>query len=554
MPAVNIEITATAIKMADTDIIYKVEHYKESLTTDTYNLAETETFSGKTGDIVTATQKTYTGFTYNLNNTHNVISGEILGDGSLVLKLYYTRNSYALTTTAGTYISSVTGGGTYKYGQSVSITSTLASATGYTYSFSKWTSSDTSAVANSTTKNTTIIMPAKNVTMTASATRTAITYTISYTLNSGTVSGTNPSTYTVATSAITLINPTRTGYTFKGWTGSNGTTASTSVTIAKGSTGNKTYTANWTDNINPSSPTLTVTSGTSGNNGWYKSNVVVKITAGTDSGSGVSKTTYVLSGATTKAETTITSGNTITISAEGSTVIKAYTYDKSGNVSAVKSLTVKKDTVAPVINLNKATFSGAIFNSTTAQITANGYGTDATSGISSYSYYNGTAWQTSNVIPATSTTTKFRFRVYDKAGNVSYTDTYSNFNRFMFITQIYENLLGRTPCMSDVYYWATTRYVELGNEGYSGKQMQIIGIEMGISDEANALTNTKFIEGLYLAYFGRDYESSSTKSSVTTKLTSGTYDRRGLIAYLLKSTEFTTTCTKWGFTYSTSIQ
>lgn len=71
-----------------------------------------------------------------------------------------------------------------------------------------------------------------------------ISYTIGYTLNGGSVSG-NPTSYNVTSNAITLKNPTKTGYTFKGWTGSNGSTPQTSVSIAKGSIGNRTYTANW---------------------------------------------------------------------------------------------------------------------------------------------------------------------------------------------------------------------------------------------------------------------------------------------------------------------
>ncbi len=71
-------------------------------------------------------------------------------------------------------------------------------------------------------------------------------YTISYTLNSGTVEGTNPGTYTVDSNTITLINPTRPGYTFTGWTGTGLSAATKDVTIAKGSTGDRTYTANWT--------------------------------------------------------------------------------------------------------------------------------------------------------------------------------------------------------------------------------------------------------------------------------------------------------------------
>lgn len=96
------------------------------------------------------------------------------------------------------------------------------------------------------------------------------------------------------------------------------------------------------DTTVPSSPGIAVTSGTSGNNGYYRSNVVVKITAGSDSQSGVNKTTYILTGSTTKSETTISSGSTITISNEGTTTITAYTYDNVLNRSSAKQLTIKK--------------------------------------------------------------------------------------------------------------------------------------------------------------------------------------------------------------------
>lgn len=104
------------------------------------------------------------------------------------------------------------------------------------------------------------------------------------------------------------------------------------------------------DTTVPSSPGIAVTSGTSGNNGYYRSNVVVKITAGSDSQSGVNKTTYILTGSTTKSETTISSGSTITISNEGTTTITAYTYDNVLNRSSAKQLTIKKDATAPTIS------------------------------------------------------------------------------------------------------------------------------------------------------------------------------------------------------------
>ena len=77
---------------------------------------------------------------------------------------------------------------------------------------------------------------------------TAVKYNITYNLNGGTVSGTNPTQYYVTSNAITLINPTKTGYTFTGWSGTGISGTSTSVTIAKGSTGDRSYTANWSAN------------------------------------------------------------------------------------------------------------------------------------------------------------------------------------------------------------------------------------------------------------------------------------------------------------------
>lgn len=77
------------------------------------------------------------------------------------------------------------------------------------------------------------------------ATWEIIDYTISYTLNGGTVSGTNPTTYNTESDEITLINPTKSGYTFTGWSGTGITGTSTSVVIPTGSYGTRTYTANW---------------------------------------------------------------------------------------------------------------------------------------------------------------------------------------------------------------------------------------------------------------------------------------------------------------------
>ena len=74
--------------------------------------------------------------------------------------------------------------------------------------------------------------------------KNAVKYSITYDLSGGSVSS-NPSEYTIESSAITLNNPTKTGYTFTGWTGTGLSSSNKSVTIPKGSTGNRSYTANW---------------------------------------------------------------------------------------------------------------------------------------------------------------------------------------------------------------------------------------------------------------------------------------------------------------------
>ena len=71
-------------------------------------------------------------------------------------------------------------------------------------------------------------------------------YPISYDLAGGTVATPNPTVYTAGTAAITLVNPTREGYTFTGWTGTGLDAATMEVTIASGSKGDRNYTATWT--------------------------------------------------------------------------------------------------------------------------------------------------------------------------------------------------------------------------------------------------------------------------------------------------------------------
>ena len=123
-------------------------------------------------------------------------------------------------------------------------TFTLVNPTMKGYTFAGWTE-----IYSNTDKGMTVtIEKGSTGKLLFQARWTLNTYTIDYELNGGTVDGTNPTTFTVNSDDITLINPTKTGYTFAGWTGTGLTAATQTVTIAKGSVDNRSYTATWTIN------------------------------------------------------------------------------------------------------------------------------------------------------------------------------------------------------------------------------------------------------------------------------------------------------------------
>ena len=162
------------------------------------------------------------------------------------------------------------------------------------------------------------------------------------------------------------------------------------------------------DDIAPNVPTISL-SGTNGNNGYYKSNVTVTITAGSDGQSGENQVRYSVSGAQTINETTTTAGTTsanITISTDGTSTITAYTIDKAGNVSIAKTQVVYKDSTAP----STASLTVGTVGETSIAVAASG--ADATSGIYSYEFQRSTTSSTSGfttVATQTSTATSLSY-------------------------------------------------------------------------------------------------------------------------------------------------
>ncbi len=73
---------------------------------------------------------------------------------------------------------------------------------------------------------------------------TPINYTVTYNVNHGELTG-ETTNYTIESGAVSLPNPTRTGYAFKGWYDNADCNGAQISVIPTGSTGDKTYYAKW---------------------------------------------------------------------------------------------------------------------------------------------------------------------------------------------------------------------------------------------------------------------------------------------------------------------
>ena len=208
-------LTTAAKWTSNTDTSYTVEYYLQNAGATGYDLAERVPLMGTTASTVTAEQKTYPHFTYKSSGSKS--SGTIAPDGSLVLKLYYTRDTYTVTFVGdGGTLESGNATQTVRYGNAA----TLPTFARKGYTFTGW-DKESNAVAED---------------LTVTAQWEINHYSIIYNLNDGINAESNPATYTVEDTVV-LTAPKRTGYTFEGWS-DNGT-------IALGSTGDKTFSANW---------------------------------------------------------------------------------------------------------------------------------------------------------------------------------------------------------------------------------------------------------------------------------------------------------------------
>ncbi len=125
----NVSATYTANFIPNQDTKYKVNHHLQELGKETYALYETETLGGTTNELTAAKQKEFAGFT-----VKEFTQKTIAGDGSTVVDIYYTRNTYEVLYQITGLIDANEKYATqrYEYGQKIRVLDAL-SKPGYTF-------------------------------------------------------------------------------------------------------------------------------------------------------------------------------------------------------------------------------------------------------------------------------------------------------------------------------------------------------------------------------------------------------------------------------------
>ncbi|WP_179090274.1 InlB B-repeat-containing protein [Paenibacillus sp. FSL H8-0548] len=199
------DTTYTARWTAKTDTPYQVVHLQQDINihSGTYTVVDKESYRGTTDTTVNSadvTPKVYEGFTFDPTAAQ---TANIASDGSTVLKLYYKRNSYAMTI-------NYNGSGEASKVVNVPFGATtgiyLGTPVWQGSTFTEWLSNPPSATPSAT-------MPAHNVEFTAQWTRNG--YTVSFNSNGG--SPVSNQTVEYGSQASKPDQPTKEDLVFGGW-------------------------------------------------------------------------------------------------------------------------------------------------------------------------------------------------------------------------------------------------------------------------------------------------------------------------------------------------
>ncbi len=115
------------------EVVYKTEHYKEDASGN-YVLADTVTAKAQPDTSVTANEKIYTGYTLDESHADTVKSGTVENSGTLVLKLYYKRNTYEILYQLNGGTNNESNPASYRYGDSIALSDPVREG----YAFGGW--------------------------------------------------------------------------------------------------------------------------------------------------------------------------------------------------------------------------------------------------------------------------------------------------------------------------------------------------------------------------------------------------------------------------------
>jgi len=224
MPAADTVVTGSF--SARNDVKYTVEYYLEKLD-GTYELDHSNEFTGTTGSYVVGARVDFTGFTFNMAKSS--WNGHVKGDGSLILKLYYDRNTHTVSyyyhgeDPAGIVLPAAK---EYKYGDTFTVEPGLTAVAPDV--FRGWYTPSISGVSSSTenAEGTVMTMPNHDVVFYGAM----FSYSVSYDLAGGTLNGADTiAPRKVAWDEAGLIpagTPEKDGHDFTGWTYGNKTVTS----------------------------------------------------------------------------------------------------------------------------------------------------------------------------------------------------------------------------------------------------------------------------------------------------------------------------------------
>ena len=279
-----------AVWTPSTDTKYTVQYYWQNVNDDAFTLHEEDELSGTTGATATADEKTYTGLTLDKTIDGTLLSGTIAADGSLVLKLYYIRNTYTVTFNRGAngHLAGEDANGNVttanlRYGADTPTAPAVTPDAGYTFS-DVWN-------------------PAIAPTVTGDATYTAqyaedgnvtILYTVDPT-NGGRVSSANESLAPATGRANGSTATAKPGWRFTGWTLANSATVLTTENALTPAKGDDNGSAIWTErtyvaHFERTTAELTVEKQWLGDEGYTDNRVPVTLTIGRRAGSVEDKT------------------------------------------------------------------------------------------------------------------------------------------------------------------------------------------------------------------------------------------------------------------------